>query len=119
MNPRFYGPLWVALLVLLAGACGVDSSGRGAGGEGGGQAALTAGAAEKTGEARAALTAGAGSVGDCNGNPARCPPPQNPPVGVGHASPSVSESQRLALSASASRRASSQIPLGNGSSRRS
>ena len=38
MNPRSYGPLWLALLVLLAGACGVDSSDLAAGGDGGGQA---------------------------------------------------------------------------------
>ncbi|MEO7594110.1 MAG: hypothetical protein ABI134_23060, partial [Byssovorax sp.] len=62
--------LWLALLVLLAGACSADSSGMGAGGDGGGLAASPG--SERTAEARAALTAGAGSVGDCNGNPARC-----------------------------------------------
>lgn len=70
MNHRFYAPLWLGLLVLPAGACGVDSSGMGAGGDGGGQSASPG--PEATAEARAALTAGAGSVGDCNGNPARC-----------------------------------------------
>jgi hypothetical protein len=70
MNPRVYGPLWLALIVVLAGACGVDSSGAGAGGDGGGQGASPG--AERTAEAQAALTAGAGSVGSCNGNPARC-----------------------------------------------
>jgi alpha-tubulin suppressor-like RCC1 family protein len=50
---------------LLVGGCGLDSSERGAGG-GGGQVG------ERTGEARAGLVAGAGSVGDCNWNPARC-----------------------------------------------
>src|SRR4051812_37950259 len=70
MTPRSYGPLWLALLVLLAGACGVDSSGAGAGGDGDGRAASSN--SERTAEARAALTAGAGSIGDCNGNPGRC-----------------------------------------------
>ena len=71
MTARGFGfrSVWLVLAVLLAGGCGVDSAERGAGG-GGGQAAGAAG--EKTGEARAALVAGAGSVGDCNGNPARC-----------------------------------------------
>jgi MYXO-CTERM domain-containing protein len=70
MNLRFPVPLSLSLLVLLAGACGVDSSEVGSGGDEGGPAASPR--SERTAEARAALTAGAGSVGDCNGNPARC-----------------------------------------------
>jgi len=71
MNPRSsYLPLWLLLLVLLMGACGVDSSGIGSGEGGGGATASSA--SEPTAEARAALTAGAGSVGSCTGNPARC-----------------------------------------------
>ena len=81
MKPRFYVPLWLALLILLAGACGVDSAGMGAGGDGGGQAASSA--PEVTGMAQAALTAGAGSVGNCNGNPARCAA-VNVAAGYGH-----------------------------------
>ena len=50
--------LWLSILVLLAGACGLDSG--------------VAATSEPAAESRAALTAGAGSVGDCNGNPARC-----------------------------------------------
>ena len=69
MNPRFYVPLWLTSFVVLAGACGLESSERG-GGDGGGQAASSA--PEATAEAQAALTAGAGSVGSCTGNPARC-----------------------------------------------
>jgi len=42
----------------------------GAEGDGGGQAARPS--SEATAEAQAALTAGAGSLGNCNGNPARC-----------------------------------------------
>ncbi|MDC3959229.1 hypothetical protein KEG38_35575 [Polyangium jinanense] len=42
----------------------------GAGGDGGGQAARPS--SEGTAEAQAALTAGAGSLGTCDGNPARC-----------------------------------------------
>ena len=45
-------------LVLFAGACGADPA--------------ASSATERTAEATAALTAGAGSVGSCNGNPARC-----------------------------------------------
>jgi len=59
-NHRFNAPLWLGPLILLAGACG----------DGGGQAASPS--SETTAEAQEALTAGAGSVGDCNGNPARC-----------------------------------------------
>ena len=70
MKHRSHRPLWLAPLALLATACGVDSSGMSAEGNGGGQAASSA--SEATAEAREALTAGAGSVGDCNGNPARC-----------------------------------------------
>ena len=40
-------------------------------------------ASEPTAEARAALTAGAGSVGNCNGNPARCAA-VNLDAGYGH-----------------------------------
>ncbi len=70
MNSRSSLPLWLASLVVLAGGCGLDSSGTGARGDGGGRVASPS--SEVTGEARAALTVGAGSVGDCNGNPARC-----------------------------------------------
>jgi alpha-tubulin suppressor-like RCC1 family protein len=70
MSSRSYLPLWIMLLAVLAAACGFDSSGMGAGGEGGGRAAIPA--SETTAEARAALTAGTGSLGNCNGNPARC-----------------------------------------------
>lgn len=47
----------LGVLVLLAGAC---------------TAPPDTGSQESTGAARGALTAGAGSVGDCNGNAARC-----------------------------------------------
>src|SRR5689334_22839725 len=70
MNRRSHVLLWLAVLVLLAGACGLDSSEMGAEGDAGGRAASPR--SEVTAEARAALTAGAGSVGNCNGNPARC-----------------------------------------------
>jgi alpha-tubulin suppressor-like RCC1 family protein len=70
MKYRFYVPLWLTSIVVLTGACGFDSPGAGAGGGGGGQAANPA--SERTAEAQGALTAGAGSVGNCNGNPARC-----------------------------------------------
>ena len=70
MKSRFYGSSCLGVLALLAGSCGVDSSGKSAGGDGSEQTASPA--SEATAEARAALTAGAGSVGDCNGNPARC-----------------------------------------------
>src|SRR5436853_153362 len=71
MNPRACLPLLsLEALVLLAGGCGVDSSMAGGGGGGGGMAASSS--SEATAEARAALAEGAGSVGDCNGNPARC-----------------------------------------------
>src|SRR4051812_5857748 len=56
---------WVASIVLVAGSCGTDSSLAGA--EGSAAARFVV---EPTAEARAALTAGAGSVGNCNGNPA-------------------------------------------------
>ena len=68
MNSLSHLPRWLSPLVLLAGACGLDSSIAGAGGGG----ASASSVSEPTAEARAALTAGAGSVGSCNGNPARC-----------------------------------------------
>ena len=70
MSHRSYLPLRLLLFILLTGACGVDSSGIGSGEGGGGATASSA--SEPTAEARTALSAGAGSVGDCNGNPARC-----------------------------------------------
>ncbi len=70
MSLRSYLSLCLAPLALFAGACGFPSSKAGAGGDGGGKEARPV--AEATAEALAALTAGAGSVGNCNGNPARC-----------------------------------------------
>lgn len=70
MNPRFPGAMWLAPLVLVATACGVDSSAAGEDGAGGDT--LNSPKLEATAEARAALVSGAGSVGNCNGNPARC-----------------------------------------------
>lgn len=62
--------LWLAPFGLFAGACAIDSPGTiTADGENGGEVNPTL---EVTREDRAALTPGSGSVGDCNGNPARC-----------------------------------------------